>query len=108
MAFITNICRFMNESLPELKNLTQEQYTNGTWAIDNINEDELFNVIAPSLSDLIKGIDIRKILNSEGDDYEKIKVATDDESLKNNGIKITRKDYYKNLKTHCISFKYTI
>ena len=35
-------------------NISFEEYKNGRWKIDGMNEEDLFNELAPKLSDLIK------------------------------------------------------
>ena len=96
----------MNEGFVELHNLTLQDYRNGNWSIDNVGEDELFNQLAPNITDLIREISVKKTNNSEGDEYIDIKVKIHNEtSFEDHGIEIRRKDYYKNLKAYCISFR---
>ena len=96
----------MNEGLLELHNLTQKDYQNGNWKIDNVTEEELFNRLAPNIADLIREISVKKTNNSEGDEYIDIRVEINNEtSFEDYGIEIRRKDYYKNLKAYCFSFR---
>ena len=102
----------MNKGLLELHNLSLQDYRNGNWSIDNIRENELFNQIAPNITDLIREINVKKTNNSEGDEYINIPVKihnkTNEQALKimeDHGIEIIRKDYYSHLKTYCLSFR---
>ena len=97
----------MNEGLlRKLHNLTLQDYRNGNWSIDNVGEDELFNQIAPNITDLIREISVKKTNDSEGDRYINITVKIYNESsFEDHGIELERKDYYHHLKTYCISFR---
>ena len=102
-----------NEGLFELHNLTVQDYRNGIWSIDDIGEDELFDQLAPNITDLIRAIYVKKTNNSEGDEYINIPVIihnkTNKQALKimeDHGIEIKRKDYYSHLKTYCFLFRY--
>ena len=91
----------------ELHNLTKTEYQHGKWKIDNIGEDELFNLLAPNIKDLIREMEVKNTTNSEGDNYKKIIIKVHNETnFEDHGIEIKRKDYYKNLKTYCILFRY--
>ena len=97
----------------ELHNLTVQDYRNGIWSTDDIEEDELFNQLAPNITDLIRAIYVKKTNNSEGDEYINIPVIihnkTNEQALKimeDHGIEIKRKDYYSHLKTYCFLFRY--
>ena len=97
--------RLMNAGLLKKHNLTLESYRNGTWKIYNLGEDELFNQLAPKITDLIREIKVKKTNNSQGDKYIDIQFEIKNEtSFGDYGIEIHRKDYYKNLKAYCISF----
>lgn len=85
--------------------LTLDEYKKGTWRVENYTEEKLFERVTPKLSDLLRQVLVKKSLSSVGDDYEKVRVSVDDESFEQHGIKITRKDYYKNLKTFCLSLR---
>ena len=96
----------MNEGLSKKHNLTFESYKNGTWKIDNLGEDELFNQLAPKISDLIRVIKVMKTDSPHGDKYTNLKFEIKNKtSFEDHGIEINRKDYYTHLKAYCISFK---
>ena len=91
----------------EQHNLSLVDYQNGKWKIDNIGEDELFNLLAPNIKDLIREMEVKNTTNSEGDNYKKIIIKVHNgTNFEEYGIEIKRKDYYKNLKTYCILFRY--
>ena len=91
--------------LHNFSKLTLDEYKKGTWRVENYTEEKLFERVTPKLSDLLRQVLVKKSLSSVGDDYEKVRVSVDDESFEQHGIKITRKDYYKNLKTFCLSLR---
>ena len=91
----------------EFHNLTKIDYRDGKWKIDNIGEDELFNLLAPNITDLIREMEVKNTTSSEGDEYKKIIIRVNNETnFEDHGIEIKRKDYYHHLKTYCISFQY--
>ena len=96
----------MNEGLLKKHNLTFESYRNGTWKIDNLGEDELFNQLAPKISDLIRVVKVMKTDSPHGDKYTNLKFEVKNKtSFEDYGIDINRKDYYTHLKAYCISFR---
>ena len=96
----------MNEGLLKKHNLTFESYRNGTWKIDSLGEDELFNQVAPKLSDLIRVAKVMKTNNPNGDKYTNIQFEIKNEtSFEDHGIEISRKDYYNHLRTYCFTFR---
>ena len=97
----------MNEGLLKTHNLTLENYRNGTWKSDNLGEDDLFDLLGPKITDLIREIKVKKTNTSQGDKYTDIQFEIKNKtSFEDHGIEIIRKDYYKNLKAYCISFRY--
>ena len=90
----------------EQHNLSLVDYQNGKWKIDNIGEDELFNFLAPNITDLIREIQVKNTTNSQGDNYTKIIIKVHNETnFEDHGIEIKRKDYYAHLKTYCVLFR---
>ena len=93
--------RMTNLSLP-----TNYEYKKfGKWTTNTFDANELYNLLSPTLPDIVDLITIRKLLTPISGEYTMVKIPT--ESLEDHGIMIERKDYYYYLKTYCILLRYT-
>ena len=61
---------FANKSI----NITHDQYIHGKWSVDGMTSEDLFNTLAANLSELIKEIQIGKIVDDIGGQYEKVMI----------------------------------
>ena len=87
------------------------QYHWGDWLLgqSNLTAEEVFDLVAPSFSDLIKLIEIQKTLFAIGDEYKYVRINAENETeLSLNGLLISRCDYYEYLKCYCISLEHKI
>ena len=78
--FCISTDEFNYENFNTSTNITFDEYSRGIkWRTDDMSEEELFNFLTPSLSNLIGKIKIAKNTDPLGDSYEtfKIKVQGD-------------------------------
>ena len=82
------------------------QYHWGDWLLghSNLTAEKVFDLVAPSISDLIKSIEIQRTLFAIGDEYKYVNIDAENETeLSLNGLLISRCDYYLFLKCYCLS-----
>ena len=83
------------------------QYHWGDWLLGRANQtaEEVYDLVSPTFSDLIKSISIQRTLFAIGEEYEyiDINVTEKETELSANGLLISRCDYYEYLKCYCIS-----
>ena len=85
-----------------------EQYHEGDWLLgrSHLTAEEVFELVAPSFSDLIKAIKIQRTLFAIGDEYTYVDIDAENETeLGENGLLISRCDYYEYLKCFCIALE---
>ena len=85
------------------ENFTHVDYQNGKWISNktNLTEEQIFDIVAPKLSDLLSRLTIQKTSNASGEDYEVIELNVS--SIEGHGIEISRCDYYEYLKCYCLA-----
>ena len=55
-------------------NITFDEYSRGKWRTNNMSEEELFDFLSPSLSNLVGKIKIANNTDPVGDSYETFKI----------------------------------
>ena len=61
-----NLSLEVERTISSVKNLTYKDYKNGTWNLDGITAENLYDKITPNLSDLVYRISIQKTNASIG------------------------------------------
>ena len=61
-----NLSLEVGRTISSVKNLTYKDYKNGTWNLDGITAENLYDKITPNLSDLVYRISIQKTNASIG------------------------------------------
>ena len=84
-------------------NVTNDEYVDGKWKVNNLSERELWDFLSPNLSDLITKIYFYKTLRNDSEKYSKVKIPV--ENLPGLGVEIKRKDYHSNPRIFCLSIR---
>ena len=93
---------FANKSI----NITHDQYSRGKWSVDGMTSEELFHTLAANLTELIKGMEVGRIVEDLGGQYEKIGIPLSNKTAQLElGIIVTEIHYYYHLKNYCIKLK---
>ena len=82
-------------------------------------EEELFDILAPDLDQLVNKIKIARVLQLDSDQYDKISASPEGKNLfiktfsfycllgyETIGLKLKLKDYYEYLRNYCFSLRY--
>ena len=96
--FCFSTSKFDFQELNTIANITFTEYRWGKWKTDQFQEEELFNVVSPKLSSLIKKIEIYRNTDQISDSYEKINIEIPEEE--NNLEEVSRFEPYVIKKKH--------
>ena len=98
---------FSHRTLQDTGTISYRNYSNGSWRIGDLTEEETFDFVAANISDLISTIRIDKQLGPIGNKYERLYFQINElTNFTSMGIQIVRKDYYVYLKTFCLNMRY--
>ena len=95
--------QFSYDSFNNTFNVTNDEYAKGKWKVYGLSEKELWDFLSPTLPNLIRKIEVYKILEYDSEKYSKVKISV--KNLPGFGVDIERKDYYYNPRIFCLSFR---
>ena len=95
--------KFSHVSFNSTFNVTHDEYKKGKWKAGGLSEKELWEALSPKLPQLIEKIELQKKIEIDGE--RKAKIVSSVENLSSSGVDIERKDYYKNPRIFCLTFR---
>ena len=95
--------QFSYDSFNNTFNVTNDEYAKGKWKVYGLSEKELWDFLSPTLPNLIRKIEVYKILEYDSEKYSKVKISV--KNLPGFGVDIERMDYYYNPRIFCLSFR---